>query len=350
MNEQYSSDTFQDFREEGFAFWSEIISWPVDTREYTFIARAVNEVGRQLFPEKWTSGELVEIFLPKFPEGSDFKFGRESYEGKYLKDVVEAVEHRHGILLHPREAFLYFIAGDRVESLGRIRAVVNILLKAFLSEDLKAFKQRIGGGVPFIEMDTVEWTRDDVYDWFTFCHDGRTPLPASWLKNNYSIESLPSFIFVSKASLNAFLEEWGHGLNWYQYCEPVAAGHQEPASDTPTLTQASKVPATTEEADFTASKASLQGDADADGAPVHVTPVRYSICQSEDKSTFTRAERDIHDAIQSLWPAGDYPNSRGQLREAVNSYLKTQKLFKTVPTERTYQRYYRKMRLAPPDN
>lgn len=349
MGQQYSSDIFQDVREEGFAFWSEILPWPVDTNEYMFIGRAVNAVGLQLYPEKWARNEFVEIFLPKLSEESDFIFEKESYEGKYLENVVEAVEVDHGLLLDPREAFLRFIASDRAESLERIRTVVKILLKAFLSGDLKAFKQRIGGGVPFIEMDTVEWTRDDVHDWFLFCHDGHSPLPASWIKRNYSVEALPSFIFVTRASLNAFLEEWGSGLQWYQYCEPAAAVYQMPILGSSTSTPESELPASPDGVDFAASEAATRGDTDAGGSSVDV-PVRDSVGQSENKSAFTRVERDIHDAIQALWPAGDFPKSRGQLQEAVNDYLKAQKRFKTVPTPRTYQRYYRKLGRTPPDN
>ena len=354
MNEQYSSDIFQDVREEGFAFWSGITPWPTDTKEYAFIGRVVNEIGRRFFPEKWTRNEFVELFLPKYLEESDFKFDKETYEWKYLRDVIQAVEIDHGVLLHPREAFLYFIASDRAESLQRIRAVVNVLLKALLSGDLKAFKQRIGGGVPFIEMDTVEWTRDDVYDWFAFCHNGHSPLPASWLKRNYSVEALPSFIFVTRASLNAFLEEWGSGLQWYQYCEPAAAGHQMPVLGTPASTPESELPVSSDGVDFATSEGPTQrdteADADSDGSPVDVIPVRDSAGQSENKSNFTLAERDIHDAIQSLWPAGDFPNSRGQLQAAVNHYLKAQKLFTAVPSARTYQRYYRKLGRTPPNN
>lgn len=58
---------------------------------------------------------------------------------------------------------------------------------------------------------------------------------------------------------------------------------------------------------------------------------------------FTATERDIHSAIQAVWPGGATPSAKGQLQATVDKYLKSTLQYTKTPHPRTYQRYFKKI-------
>ena len=208
-------------REAGTTFWGGSPPWPRDTPDYVFLGRVVNLIGWNRFPDEWRENELIELFLPMFFEGKEHVIKENSYEEMYLSCVVDAIEKDHGVRLEPLDAYFRFIAEDRRKSQDRIWTVYDILIKAFLDGDLKSYGQKIGGGTPFEEIPAIEWTRDDITDWFMFCHQGPYAHSPSRLKRTLPSDELPKFIFVERVSLQAFLQEWGDNLQWYLHVERV---------------------------------------------------------------------------------------------------------------------------------
>ncbi|WP_460931368.1 hypothetical protein [Shinella zoogloeoides] len=299
-------------REDGTIFWGSSPPWPRDTPDYLFLGRAVNLIGRGRFPEEWHENELSELFLPMFFEGKEHVIKENSYEEMYLSCVVEAVEKDHGVRLEPLDAYFRFIAEDRRKSRDRIWTVYDILVKAFVEGDLKSYGQKIGGGTPFEEIPAIEWTRDDITDWFMFCHQGPYAHSPSRLKRTLPSDKLPKFIFVERASLQAFLQEWGHGLAFFPYAErlPILdtfVGHQ-PTDDQTIITEPDE-----------------------------------AVVSEINGIRFTATERDIHNAVEAIWKGEPMPKAKMQFQAAVNKYLKDQLRYAKSPDPRTYQRYFKKL-------
>ncbi|MGO6898740.1 hypothetical protein ACCT15_35670 [Rhizobium ruizarguesonis] len=203
--------------QEGFLFWVSSAAWPRDTPDYVFFGRVINQFGQKLFPDEWRDSELSELFMPQFERGKVRPVKPGSYEDIYLNSVVEAVETDHGVKLEPLEAFFKYIAEDRLKSRERIAKTVEMLIEAVIHGDLKTFGQRIGGGTAFVEIPGIEWTRDEVTDWFMFCHQGPYAHSPARLKRTLLASALPNFLFVHRSSLQKYMQVWGEHGDWFQY-------------------------------------------------------------------------------------------------------------------------------------
>lgn len=214
-------EDIEEIRGEGIRFWM-ATKWPVDTKEYIFLGRAIASLGIASFAENWSGNEPKELFLPKFAEGQEYSIEVGSFEDLYLRDVAQAAAETNGEILPPLDAYFKYIAADQRKNIARIRTVVSAMIKAFVEGEIKTFRQKIGGGTPFEEIPGLEWTSDEAHDWFLFCHQGPYAQPPSRLRSIQDITARPSFIFVERLSFDSFVARRGDNLQWYLYAERVA--------------------------------------------------------------------------------------------------------------------------------
>jgi|GEM_PF-3733674 len=191
-------------REDGLVFWMSCVGWPRETSTQMFLGRVLGVMGETMFPDDWVNQPMADSFVPTFFRGVDYQIDPESFAGEYLKNISKI----HNDEFEPLEAYFRFAMDDHNKNLDMVFRVIDQLLAALANGELKAFRQKIGGGTPFEEIPAIEWTTEGAENWFLFCHQGPYAHSPSMLKQICSAYDIPSFIFVERASLDTYIYNW----------------------------------------------------------------------------------------------------------------------------------------------
>lgn len=161
-------------------------------------------MGETMFPDDWVNHPMADSFVPTFFRGVEYQIDPDSFAGEYLRNVARI----HNDEFEPLESYFRFAMDDHNKNLDMVRRVIDQLITALANGEIRAFRQKIGGGEPFEEISNIEWTSEGAENWFLFCHQGPYAHSPSMLKQNSSPNDMPSFIFVEKASFDKYIRSW----------------------------------------------------------------------------------------------------------------------------------------------
>jgi hypothetical protein len=136
------------FRDEVWNFWEGSDDWPVDTKEYVFLGRAISEIGRAIFGSNWTSWEPAERFLPWLDGGGGYSL-TDGWGEQYIRLIIAkhdpARQLPDSLTFDDTQLGLYLyiahVKAERHASADRMKTVVSDMRQALVNGELISFGQ-----------------------------------------------------------------------------------------------------------------------------------------------------------------------------------------------------------------
>ncbi|TPN58642.1 hypothetical protein FJ976_01660 [Mesorhizobium sp. B1-1-9] len=217
--------------------WGNPSSWPIETDDHLFLARAVNLLGAAMFKEHWSGSEPVEASFPVV----DGSFVSNGFEGVYALSLLWRFrpdlglipkQHRN-LITHPLSQMEWDSAAavyreheaDRLSaSRGRYQAVVSALMSGAAAGRIRTYRRAVERAEKYIEIPQSNWLSEDASPRFNLClyspfdpyfgavvpMDTWKSLPANVFSQAELSRAWPEYIFTARADIQAMV---GDGVN-----------------------------------------------------------------------------------------------------------------------------------------